>query len=581
MKIKSVTINNILSIESATVTFDDSGLMLVKGWNYDDSRGNGAGKTALFNAISFALFDKLPRKITATEIVRRGCKTGSVELELEINHDRYLVRRSRPKGTHFEKITAGINTALTMTQEEWENLLGINYTQFVLTMYAAQGSSTRFLSINDADKKTFLLQLLNLEEFASARKLANDKADMLSKQIEQLNLSVLNKQSKMEAYQESVVDTDLLNNSIATIKQLINVITKQIISRQSVLKPNLSQYQRLEDEIAHKKNGFASIRAKREGLHDQYRKLSSKAGKLHDPASSCAVCGSILDTTAAKAAHEEETRLILEEIKTIKVAIDACDEKLIGEDSVNALSGKLKNKKHEELSEYECAVADIAELSSKLSLKEQEVKTLILKLTKNDELNCKIKALQEECAKITDVVNRGICELELYKTVASIYSPTGAQAYVLDSVVELFNERIAEYTSLLWSNASYTLLSSKENQKGDFVAKFSEEFVINGKSISIGSLSGGEFRALSLCTDFALIDVMERQFGIYMSPIILDEPFDGLDASGKELVVGLLETLSKDRLIVIVDHASEVQSMFSSVVSVEKRGGISSINMAS
>src|SRR5208283_1032835 len=103
MKILSVKISNILSIEDAYVEFDDSGLMLVRGWNYDVDRANGAGKTAIFNAIAFALYDKLPRKITATEILRRGSKSGYVEVRVECGGDEYTIRRSRPKGVSFSK----------------------------------------------------------------------------------------------------------------------------------------------------------------------------------------------------------------------------------------------------------------------------------------------------------------------------------------------------------------------------------------------------------------------------------------------------------------------------------------------
>src|ERR1035437_2640302 len=103
MKILSVKINNVLSIEDAYVEFDDSGLMLVQGWNHDVGRANGAGKTAIFNAITYALFDKLPRKITATEILRRGCKSGYVEVRVLCAGDEYLVRRSRPKGVNFSR----------------------------------------------------------------------------------------------------------------------------------------------------------------------------------------------------------------------------------------------------------------------------------------------------------------------------------------------------------------------------------------------------------------------------------------------------------------------------------------------
>ena len=47
MRILSLEVSNILSIESASLSFEDNGLILVEGWNYDTGRANGAGKTAI------------------------------------------------------------------------------------------------------------------------------------------------------------------------------------------------------------------------------------------------------------------------------------------------------------------------------------------------------------------------------------------------------------------------------------------------------------------------------------------------------------------------------------------------------
>jgi DNA repair exonuclease SbcCD ATPase subunit len=100
---------------------------------------------------------------------------------------------------------------------------------------------------------------------------------------------------------------------------------------------------------------------------------------------------------------------------------------------------------------------------------------------------------------------------------------------------------------------------------------------MNGDVVSMGSLSGGELKALSLCADFALIDVLDKQFAIKINPVILDESFNSLDAVGKETVIKLLTSIGKDRLVVVVDHMSEIKSMFDSILRVEKRNKVTTI----
>jgi len=574
MKILNVKINNILSIENAEVTFDDTGLMLVKGWDHDNGRANGAGKTALFNAISFALFDKLPRKVTASEILRRGSKTGSVEVTLEVGVDQYVVRRSRPKGVAFSKQGA----TLAIGQEEWESLLKLNYTQFMMIAYCAQGTSTRFLSVNDADKKKFLLQLLDLDGFASAKKHADEKIKAFTIEADGYRNKISAIDSKVDAYQESLVDENVINHHVALVNQFIATASLDLLEAQKVVKPDLSKYQKLEDDISLKKQEMVKAKANREMLHEQFRRLNAKQTAFAG-SDSCKACGSALDVTSAKAAHAKEVAERDVELRELKSRIDTCDNALSREKQLNELHAKVKDKKREESQEFETANLDAIELRNQIKTKQQELANLNLKLKNNLELDSKINILTESRAKLQGLVSGTQSQIELYKTVSAMYSPTGAQAYILDSVVESFNDSVKEYVKLLWSTGTYELLSYKENDSGDVSAKFSEILNIDGREVSIGSLSGGEYRALSLCVDFALVDVMERQFGIYVSPIILDEPFDGLDSEGRELLIDLLRTISDTRHIIVIDHASEVKSMFSKTLLVEKRGGISSISL--
>jgi exonuclease SbcC len=575
MRIKSVKIHNILSIENAEVTFDDDGLMLVEGWNHDVNTANGAGKTAVFNAISFALFGELPRKITATEVLRRGCKSGYVEISVAVGETSYRVKRLRPKGVHFFKEERDI----TLTQSEWEHILGLNYDQFILSMYAAQGTSTRFLSINDSEKKKFLLQLLNLEEFSSCKVVADGKVKLLEDQLISLRSRKQAVESKIDAYQESLIDENVIQRSVDDCNKVIADMTKLLIQARQVPKPDLSKYLKLEDDMLAKRNEFAAIRVRREILHDSHKKLGAKNSSIPIFLDKCRSCGHSLDIVAAKATYEKELAERSAEMAEIKRAIDDCDSFLGRENGVNEISNKIKARKVTESAEYDAARFQVSDLQTKITLQQRELKEFSLKLQNNSELLNKIKLLRADLNRSSLDESSVLRNIELYKTLSAMYSPTGAQAYILDSVIDSFNERVAEHINLLWSNLTYELKSYKETVKGDVTAKFSEHLLMDGRSISIGSLSGGEYRALSLCVDLALIGVMERQFGLSLSPIILDEPFENLDGVGREFIFALLEKISGDKLIIVIDHSNELKSMFSKVLSVEKRNGISTVNL--
>ena len=178
-----------------------------------------------------------------------------------------------------------------------------------------------------------------------------------------------------------------------------------------------------------------------------------------------------------------------------------------------------------------------------------------------------------------DAIESADQDVELLKAASYIFSPIDAPAYIMDNMIDSFNDVVGEYINMIWPNASYSLQSFKENKDGSQSAKFSETLTVNGRSVSIGSLSGGEMRALSLALDFAILRVMRDTLSVQLNPIILDEPFDGLDSIGRELVIELLEQLSVNHCIIVIDHASEAKALFNKVIRVEKRGGISSVSI--
>ena len=580
MKLISCDIENFLSIEKAHVDFDDNGLLLIEGWNYDVDRANGAGKTAILNALSFGLYDKLPRKITATEIVRRGAKRGSVSIRLDVGGEIYGVHRSRPKGVTFTHEVGNTTEVLSITQEEWEAKLRLSYNQFIVAMYCSQAnsnSSPRFLLLNDSDKKQFLLQLLSLDEFNLCKKQCDDIIALLQFKFDGFRQKMTELQVKIDAYSESMIDETACKLSISQQENIKQSFVKALNDAQNILKPDLAKYNKLEEDILTKRSEFIQLRTKREMLFTQWEKLGKKL-KPFSGASSCPTCGSAIDNSHAEQMHNTEIENVKQERLSLKQQMDTIDTALLSENQINDLYSKLKERKRKESAEYERASIAQVELNSRVNSIDAEILELNKKLNDNVKLVEKIDALRHQQESHNSGLLRTAEEIELQRTVAAIYSPTGAQAYILDSAVALFNEQMAKYVEMLWPNLTYELQSYKENVKGEVTAKFSESIVMDGKPISLGSLSGGELKALSICADMALLGILEQQFGIHMSPVIFDEAFDGLDASGKEFALELIRGLSLDRQVVVIDHASEMRASFDKILRVEKRNGVSTLS---
>lgn len=568
MKIKKAIINNILSIENATIIFGDNGLVLVEGYDYDTGRANGAGKTAIFNSLSIGLYDKLPRKITKSEIVRRGATTAFADITVENDGKEYRVLRERPTNVSF--FIDGLK--VDITQEEFESKIGLNYDQFLITMYNSQDSSDRFLFLNDREKKDFLLKIMNLGNFNQFKKNITDELAKLNLEKEILKTKLDGYRTSISILKEQLVDPTEAQNKIDTLNSDIILYKSKIKELQEIKEPDTSKYAELEKNVQSKLSNIASIRAQCQLKRMELKNLQSLT---HD--TECPDCSSHLNIINGKAVKANDQSAIDAQIIIVVSEINKYESEMLKEEEIKKLSEKIRVKKNDDYKDYNQAVASISQYKTSIAYKTKEIESLNQTISKNTE----VKKSMANIIKDTQASNKRLSDIEsetsILETVSMFFDPTGAPAYIMDGVIDSFNESVTEYINHVWPNASYSLQTFKENKDKTLSTKFSEILMINGKNVSIGSLSGGELRALSLATDFAMIDILKTKFSTDLNPIILDEPFNGLDSAGKGMIIELLEKISTDREIWVVDHASEAKALFNRTIRVEKRGGISNI----
>ena len=582
MKIRKVKIHNILSIADLELEFGDSGLVLLDGYNYDDDSCNGAGKSAIFNALSFGLYGKMPRDITSTEYLRKGTKAGFAEVTVDCGNDTWVVTRHRPTNISFLKN----GSKESIEQQEFEIQLKLNYQQFLLTIYASQLKTDKFLLLNDSGKKDFLLQLMNLDVFS-------DTKDLTSKLTRDLKTRIVDKEkesiaasTKIKVLEESIIDSDLLYQQLA--KCDLSIVDREL-STLILEEPDLSQLTEIERQIANKRRNFDDLRVEVRTLRNERESLlRQKHTKSSFTSIACPHCdsGVIVTTKGLLKSTDIEKRNIAiddantaldDQAKELSSKINDLEDKLIEVQQLDILEEKLKQKRSQKMSEYNCSLKCSLELKHLRDKLIQEAKFIQAKIDSIDNIKNKISILRIQLEKIDGDRSSLQEELVTLETIVSIFSPTGVQAYIADLVLDLLNEKVSEYISQIWPNASYRLLSYKENKSGEIKTKFSEKIIVAGKERSLGSLSGGEFRCISLAVDLAVFDVVTQMFGVDINLMILDEVFDGMDNSNRERTMLVLANLAATREIYLIDHSSEVKSMFSKTVRVEKRNEITAL----
>lgn len=86
------------------------------------------------------------------------------------------------------------------------------------------------------------------------------------------------------------------------------------------------------------------------------------------------------------------------------------------------------------------------------------------------------------------------------------------------------------------------------------------------------AVSGGQMTSVSLAVDLATARVVSRRLGCYLNWMILDEAFGGHSPETKLACVEMLREYAADKLVIVVDHDSEVKEALDRVVTVTMEG---------
>ena len=175
---------------------------LGKGGLYLVTGDTGAGKTTLFDAITYALYDHSSGGVREGAMLR--CKYADprtptfVELEFEVNGQRYTVRRNpeytRPKvrgeGFTTEKADAvltfpdtrpPVTRAKDVTAAVME-IIGLDYSQFCQIAMIAQGQFTRLLNASTEERSRIFRKLFRTQRYAQLQERLQAEAAALNQQ---------------------------------------------------------------------------------------------------------------------------------------------------------------------------------------------------------------------------------------------------------------------------------------------------------------------------------------------------------------------------------------------------------------
>jgi len=642
MEFKKLIIDNFLSYAHAEVALDTSGLVGIVGVvSGGCSDSNGAGKSALFDALVWCLFGTPVRSKTLDEgnvaagaIIRNGQKSCSVTTLLSVGTQKIEICRERKVrgGSILSLLINGSSacerSSVSETQKKINQILGIDYKTFLRTVMFGQGITKKFLYATNTEKKAYFERILGLEKLQDARRLVKVRADVLREEIAKMdrelssvNLSIEHtnmdintlknrldeksiladqefsgieqeiKSKKLQIDAHIVDDACAISADIQCVEDALQGVRNNKVSVCVALDAEIEKYQQAQRAIA---NAVFSL----EKDSNKYASQLDRIVQNDLIGVECAECGRLIDrdTQASHITKLRDTLVMCQRsidservrLKVINTALDTAKAnkqafKTSHASECTDLTDRLTYLKGLIL-KVDTQIAVKAGLDrdlSNLCLKLESAKKRALDNTFMDMLKDKerqILELSKQVSKLHFKIDMSNDDLRYYSVLYDVFKDM--QAYMLDCIVPFLNNRAQHYAQQLTNGLFTVTFDTQKLVAGVLKDNFDVCATIRDGVKDYSLMSGGERQRVNVIVALCLQDLLaSRTNDNDVNLRIFDEPFEGMDAGGKDMLLQLMLVEARDKTVFFVTHSSDYQGYFKELVSVRKECEVSHITV--
>jgi len=534
---------------------------------------NGAGKSTILDALSFALYGKPFRKINKPQLMNTINQKGlEVQVEFRVGKKEYsIIRGVKPNKFEIYENNTLLNqdAAARDYQEVLEkNILKLNHKSFSQIVVLGSSTFVPFMQLSSMNRREVIEDLLDIQIFSTMNTLLKDKVNENKTTIKDNDYNIDLAQEKIKMQEQYI--TDIKNNADKRIneakikiskaeseKDNYNYIVTELQEEVNTLQESISDF----DSITKKKNKIEKLEYK---LQEKIKKLEHEI-EFYQDHDNCPVCkqdiedafkdqtiedkqSSLVETTDGFQQLRDEWASVNHRIEEISEVQRVVSEKQIeisnNNSNINAL-----NKLIDSINE------DISKIDSTDRSDEKEQNKL-------DTLNkalIKLESLKEE------LVN----ERSVLDVASMILKDSGIKTRIIKQYVPVMNKLINKYLAAMDFFVQFEL---DENFNETIKSRFRDTF-------AYASFSEGEKMRIDLSLLFTWRAVAKLRNSVSTNLLIMDEVFDSsLDNTGTEEFLKILNDLTSDTNVFIISHkGDQLYDKFHSVIRFEKHKNFSRI----
>ncbi len=529
---------------------------------------NGAGKSTILDAITFALFGKPFRNINKPQIINsvngRDCV---VEVEFNsLSKDYKIVRGLKPNV--FEIYCDGDLVDQDAKSKDYQDylekhVLKFNYKAFTQIVILGSSSFVPFMQLSAADRRAIIEDLLDIQIFSAMNQVVKERNATLKNEATKLKSDIDSTVAQIEM-QKKYIEEAKKNNQ------------DQIDVKEQELKENQEQLEKLQNDSAliqkHVDTLLKTITDEKK-VKDKNKKLSQFEAKIDNNITklqkdidffnnndTCPTCDQSINNKEEKVEqYTSKMNEFSEGMKKLKEEQDAVLRRINNIEAVN------KNilSHQSEITRINASYTQIQKYVKKL---EKEIEDLKGKKVLSDDM---MNISQELYDKLTQLQTNKATLIDRKKYIdvaAYLLKDSGIKAKIVKQYLPIINKLVNKY---LASMNFFVNFEIDEEFKESIKSRHRDDF-------SYENFSEGEKQKIDLSLLFTWRAIAKMKNSINTNILLLDEVFDSsLDANGTESLLQILHTLPDNTNIFVISHKDSLHDKFKNILKFEKRKGFS------